>query len=706
MYIKLGNTSIKYQDQDYDDFMIFCQVPTTQLSYYKPVLVRTKNELDIWFGADFPGRDFLDELVSAENTLYLYKPISTEPDKTIPDFIDYSEFPTEGPIYQPDLEELEPVEGVIYQVVEEDGSERDLSGLRWNNYILVEGALEKIQNLPQNLDHINSASTTNRDTLRICWPGVKENLTYCYQRPWDVNEEEESKLKNLSQVDLEKINKEQQTLAFSVGDLRTVIPREDSYIILTTELGTGRIYYFGEDIPADIKGANESAWNKTSKAYYNTSQRVTSMENFLEVIEDIGYHWDEAESVITVDYPVPVTYFYRLPGLVLEPSLPRTHNLLDTLTKGWARIEFKAKTIGTGGPDGKIKVAIEKLDQDYYYRITISRYNYSEVFEGPVIDGTIGSDERLDYQVSKGSKLVECSLIETWTTDEGIEVRYGGDGDTRGIDLIEGEWELGRAVAEVYREENYRAALKKLLQPIGDPVYPDFVLIPDMDLYGGDFNEALLGYCTEANCQALIENTDENYVWNLKSDTTNRLIYFYKGMTINGVEKPGYYMYIIGLLADIYSLTAKNILYYGPVTSSSSSNPYAKDIPELNKYKCNYLVNNGQIYYYKTYQDGEKPETTGWMRFTISKISRELEKNKWEYLGKKMIGSMKSSLLGVLERVKNSFSIIRDITVDNFELDTPNNRIELTITTEISDLVKKSMTVDIVINYNKYNESN
>ena len=231
---------------------------------------------------------------------------------------------------------------------------------------------------------------------------------------------------------------------------------------------------------------------------------------------------------------------------------------------------------------------------------------------------------------------------------------------------------------------------------------PDFVLIPDMNLYGGDFGETLLGYLKEVNCQALIENDEENYVWNIKSDKDNRLLYFYKGMQINGKDRPGYYMYLLGLLADIYSLSAKNILYYGPVTSSSSVDPYTTIISDLEKYKCNYLVDNGQVYYYKTYQNGENPNTTGWMRFAISKISRELEKNKWEYLSKKMVGSMKSTLLGILERVKNSFSIIRDIVVEDFVLDYENNRIELTITTEISDLVNKSMTIDIVINYNKY----
>lgn len=701
MYVRLGNTSIKYQDPDYDDFMIFCQVPTTQMSYKNPILVRTKNELDIWFGQQFPGRDYLDELVSAENTLYLYKPISVEPDRTIPGFIDYYNWPLSEFVYATMLGELEPKKGIIYQVVEDSGVYSNNTGLRWNKYIWAEGDLVDIRLLPQNLDHINSTSHQNQDTLRICWPGVRENITYCYPRPWETDEHEVSVLRGLDKIDLEKINKGFQTLAFKVGGITTALPREDSYVILTNEFGTGKIFYFGKDIPQDIKEQNEAAGNR-GKNYYNpsTAQHVDSIMELLEKAEEMGYHWNPSQNLLTADYPVPVTYFYRVPGFSLEPDLTETHNLLDVLTRPWARVEFKSKTIGPGGPDGNIKVKIEKLNQDYY-RFIISRFDYAEIFEGPTIDSNPGGEERLDYQVSRDSKLVECSLIETWTNEQGETVRY--EGSSRGTDLGVGEWELRRAVTETYEEESYRAALKELLQPVGEPVLPDYILIPDLDLYGGSFIETLLGYCQEVNCQALIENTEDNYTWNLKDEPTNRLIYFWKGIEVNGNMRPGYYMYLLGLMADIYSLSGKNILYYGPVTSSSSVNPYITDARELEKYKCNYLIDNGQKYYYKTYQDGPNPETSGWMRFAVSKISRELEKNKWEYLSKKMVGSLRSSIMGVLERVKSSFSIIRDITVDEFELDQLHNKIYLRITTKVADLVKKDLTVDIVINYNKYN---
>lgn len=38
-----------------------------------------------------------------------------------------------------------------------------------------------------------------------------------------------------------------------------------------------------------------------------------------------------------------------------------------------------------------------------------------------------------------------------------------------------------------------------------------------------------------------------NYVFNYTSDTDNRLLYFYRGQTIFGQDRPGYYLHIRGL---------------------------------------------------------------------------------------------------------------------------------------------------------------
>ena len=61
MYIKLGKTAIKYVANT-NDFMIVSELIDSGLSYESPVLVRSVNELDIWFTQDFEERDYLVEL--------------------------------------------------------------------------------------------------------------------------------------------------------------------------------------------------------------------------------------------------------------------------------------------------------------------------------------------------------------------------------------------------------------------------------------------------------------------------------------------------------------------------------------------------------------------------------------------------------------------------------------------------------------------
>ena len=63
-----------------------------------------------------------------------------------------------------------------------------------------------------------------------------------------------------------------------------------------------------------------------------------------------------------------------------------------------------------------LKIEIEKVE-DGLYRIYISRYAYSEVFEGKLVPG-LGED-RLDWMITKNSKLVSCKLLRTDILPEG-----------------------------------------------------------------------------------------------------------------------------------------------------------------------------------------------------------------------------------------------------------------------------------------------
>ena len=86
MYINLGTIKLNYISQDLNDFMIISEIPNAKMSYESPCLIRSVDELNIWFGKDFEDYNYLAELLKQNITLYLYRP--TNIDKTI-EYIDY-----------------------------------------------------------------------------------------------------------------------------------------------------------------------------------------------------------------------------------------------------------------------------------------------------------------------------------------------------------------------------------------------------------------------------------------------------------------------------------------------------------------------------------------------------------------------------------------------------------------------------------------
>ena len=227
-------------------------------------------------------------------------------------------------------------------------------------------------------------------------------------------------------------------------------------------------------------------------------------------------------------------------------------------------------------------------------------------------------------------------------------------------------------------------------------------------------------------------------------DKENRLVYFFRDMTSYTVARPGYYIYLSGLLDNIYSASPDDILYNSPVTY-----PYDLDLKvvqvdklpnrpkedtvyiigenyylgsdliddsklvaavndevikeSLSKYKSNYLVYNNQIYYYRGYENGEDYETTAWMRFAIGKIYRELQKNKWSYLSLKNVGKIRENIVAVLSRITRSFSVVNSINIALFKPVMNENRIELTLEVGVADVVENNIVLDLTINYNKEN---
>jgi hypothetical protein len=172
-------------------------------------------------------------------------------------------------------------------------------------------------------------------------------------------------------------------------------------------------------------------------------------------------------------------------------------------------------------------------------------------------------------------------------------------------------------------------------------------------------------------------------------------------MKVYGETRPGYYLYLYDLLMnDIYSPSADYIIYKSPVGKDEYLDNLEDIEEKLIDRKCNYLVENNHKLYYKQYQNGKKYNTTGWMRFCLGKISRELTKNKWYILEDNDFGKIQLRLANILSGISKSFSIIKSIDLSDFKISYKEKRIELTIDTYMSDLVNNNIRIDITLNYN------
>ena len=692
MYLKLGNTRLVYEQPTIDDFMIFAQVIDSDMAFERPVVVRTKDQLQVLFGQDFSEKEFLDELLDWGIVLYLTKPVSETEDTWQDGYVDLSKFAIDDSQVYPDYPE-EYNSTTIYHIVNQDGYLYTPQGELYGNFIYYEGDFVDIKNLPQNIGGFKTNSLNNRDTLTINKEGAQiQYVNPRYRKNYIILESKNNI--SLEGLDLRRIKKGYQTMAFRLTiDEDTFQGSPDktgSYIVIQDRIGIRHLLYYG--IKPTIK-----------QKYYNEDavERFNSLGDLKIMIESLGYFWHEATNMLYSEFPVQTTYFYDIPGFEMVPDYNATHDILSELCEGDEKLRLWSKTIGPGGRDGDIEVMVEKLDDtdDPEYRITLTRFDYSEVFEGYLTEKE--DYERLDRQINCGSILAYADFLE----------------DNPG-DLPEGTWTLCGAIAESKTPAMYKKSLDLLMSDdIEDNVYPDFLMIPDIHLYGDEMAGGddsgpeyysiytdLLRYAENLGCQVLvqnnvIENEKEDYVYNYTRDVENRLVYFYHGMTVAGEDRPGYYIFLRGLVGDQNSLSTNIAKYDSPLDGKNS---YKAELPDLEKKKCNYLIDNNQVYYYKSYFNGNNPETSLWMRFVLGKLSRELEKNRWSYLSERMTGRLKSKIEGVIERVVTSFAIIRQVIVGDYEFDYANSLINLTLDTYISDLVGNHMKLDITINYKKF----
>ena len=265
------------------------------------------------------------------------------------------------------------------------------------------------------------------------------------------------------------------------------------------------------------------------------------------------------------------------------------------------------------------------------------------------------------------------------------------------IEICEGDFYLDGAKVEIPSAGWYRKSMDMLVGgALEDSIVPDFFMIPDLSLYGEREDEQVfLPYATAGNFQYLIsETSEEEYIKNYLEDKENRLLYFYGEVQYMRQIRPAYYIYLRCLLENNQGCQTKDIIY------NSEDNPYIEK-EELERYKCNYLVSNNQVYYYNKYQNGENYITSGLMRFIMGKVYREIQKRRWEILGQRFNTLIENKINEIVQSVA-IFSNVKSIQISNYFPYPELGSLDIEVDIWTRELLQNNVTLDITINYKKY----
>lgn len=867
MYIKLGKTHINYNTQEtLNKYTIIGQVINTPISYESPVLVNTSKELDIWFSNNFTGRNYFLELLRDDVTLYLYKPISEKSTNMKGDveFIDYNDWDTlniNGGLVDETtisffyaMKKVEKGGTYKYKVLNSDKTNFDYYIWKNNAWVMYFGKDIKSFNediyfdendlddigkilsgdqfkiptindpsdfwiwlddtfmvtsqLPQNLENF-SESLNNRDTLTIT---NSELIPYTHPEFTKIDKTgvyTDTKVNlNTDTIDLNRINEGKDTLVFHLKNTYTKYSYDGLYfVIINSTTQENKLIY-----NSDISLIPQEVLNFCSDRKQLSTNEMTVLDFVNELaneFEALGYIIENIENGEFKAYsskPVKVTYFNNLPGLVYEPDIKTSYNIIAkyAIDNDNNVIEFWSKTIGgTEHDEDRIRINIEKVeieedndtdtDVDPYYRVTISKYDYSETFEAPTKPVEDKTEERLDYVISRKSKLVYCSIKQPGKKiKEGDYYLRGGRDESEKV-----EW----------NSSSWRKSLSILFNGQVEPVYPDFFLIPNINKFSTNvdldekyytYYKTILDYATEFNCQFLIQNNDSSidskacglyyedfdpnteegkeklkkgiipannllsafryyksdkdmddncfytvlaitndvehfhyingteitdsqqlennsellrytllnsmnndYVFNYTKDTENRLVYFFRSMRVDGEYRPGYYLFLNGILSNKFSISTNRIIYNDPVFDKEDVYKDSELKLLLESYKSNYMINNNLVYFYKEYQNGKnpKPKNTILLRFVAGKIQRELQKNRWNFLGEKNMSKIQNEIEDILSKIQDTYKIVRSIVLTKFLPTELENKVDIEMDVRLDDLVEKDITLDITVDY-------
>jgi hypothetical protein len=122
----------------------------------------------------------------------------------------------------------------------------------------------------------------------------------------------------------------------------------------------------------------------------------------------------------------------------------------------------------------------------------------------------------------------------------------------------------------------------------------------------------------------------------------------------------------------------------------------------LESKKSNFLVSDGYGYYYRKYfnhtGDGQF-NTSILCRFFQSKLSRDLDRRKWDMIGALTTSKALEVIQGVLDSFTASFKLVAYAVLDDYTVDRQSGSINLWITMRSKELVDKDINLNITLNY-------
>jgi hypothetical protein len=187
-------------------------------------------------------------------------------------------------------------------------------------------------------------------------------------------------------------------------------------------------------------------------------------------------------------------------------------------------------------------------------------------------------------------------------------------------------------------------------------------------------------------------------------DPDNRLVYFYREITgPTGETRPAYYAFLEGILTDTHNFDRSDLMYESPVSDPLylTDSETALDVA-LESKKSNFLVSDGYGYYYRKYfnhtGDGQF-NTSILCRFYQSKLSRDLDRRKWDMIGALTTAKALEVIQGVLDSFTASFKLVAYAVLDDYTVDRQSGSINLWITMRSKELVDKDINLNITLNY-------